>query len=95
MLSSATTAIVLGTRESPSTERWEWIGLFWGEVMPAVPDTRVGLLRHHRTMTGATIVMIAETLAIAVLAGPLYDFCLGAAQQLTDPTMYKQAVRTS
>ncbi len=25
LLSSATTAIVLGTRESPSTERWEWI----------------------------------------------------------------------
>jgi len=72
-----------------------WIGLFWGEVMPEVPASRVGLLRHHRTMAGATVLLIACTLAIAVLAGPLYDFCVGAAQQLTDPTMYIEAVRGS
>jgi len=72
-----------------------WIGLFWGEVMPEVPPQRVGVLRHHRTMTTATVVMIAGTLAIAVFAGPLYDFCIGAAEQLINPNNYIQAVRSS
>ena len=63
--------------------------------MPEVSATRVGLLRHHRTMTSAAVLMIAATLTIAVLAGPLYDFCVGAATQLTEPTMYIEAVRTS
>jgi multicomponent Na+:H+ antiporter subunit D len=72
-----------------------WIGLFWGKVMPEVPDTRVGILRHHRTMTGATVLMIVGTLAIAALAGPLYQFCIGAAEQFIDPSMYIEAVRGS
>jgi multicomponent Na+:H+ antiporter subunit D len=72
-----------------------WIGLFWGKVMPEVPDTRVGILRHHRTMTGATVLMIVGTLVIAALAGPLYQFCIGAAEQLIDPSMYIEAVRGS
>ncbi|MEX0846968.1 MAG: proton-conducting transporter membrane subunit [Ilumatobacteraceae bacterium] len=69
-----------------------WNGLFWGEVEPAVPDGHVGVLRHQRLMSVSTMAMVGCTLAIAALAGPLYSFCIGAAQQLGDPMQYVQAV---
>jgi multicomponent Na+:H+ antiporter subunit D len=72
-----------------------WIGLFWGEIMPAVPEGRVGILRHYRLMTVSTVALIAGTLAIATFGGPLYNFCIGAAEQLTNPMIYIQAVRGS
>lgn len=72
-----------------------WIGLFWGEVMPVVPTGRVGILRHYRLMTISTVTLILGTLAIAAFAGPLYEFCVGAAEQLVNPMMYIQAVRGS
>jgi multicomponent Na+:H+ antiporter subunit D len=72
-----------------------WIGLFWGEVMPVVPTGRVGILRHYRLMTVSTVTLILGTLAIAAFAGPLYEFCVGAAEQLVNPMMYIQAVRGS
>ena len=43
-------------------------------------------------MNGATVVLVALTLAIAVFAGPLYDLSLRAAEGLADPTAYTQAV---
>lgn len=72
-----------------------WTGLFWGEVRPAPPVGQVGILRHHGIMSSASISMVAATLVLAVLAGPLYDFSLSAAEQLMDPMTYIGAVRGS
>ena len=72
-----------------------WIGVFWGEVHPSLPTDRTGVLRHHRLMSTSTIVLVVATLAIAVLAGPLYDFCARAAEQIVDPSRYVEAVRGS
>lgn len=72
-----------------------WTGLFWGEVRPAPPAGQVGILRHHGIMSSASISMVAATLVLAVLAGPLYDFSLSAAEQLMDPMTYIGAVRGS
>lgn len=72
-----------------------WIGLFWGEVRPEPAPDRVGVLRHHKVMSTASVLLVGSTLAIALLAGPLYDFCAGAARQLMEPLMYIDAVRGS
>lgn len=72
-----------------------WIGLFWGEVRPEPAPGRVGILRHHKVMSTASVLLVGSTLAIALLAGPLYDFCAGAARQLMEPAMYIDAVRGS
>lgn len=72
-----------------------WIGLFWGEIMPAVPEGSVGILRNYRLMTTATVVLITGTLGVSLLAGPLYDYCMGAADQLVNPLMYVRAVMDS
>jgi multicomponent Na+:H+ antiporter subunit D len=69
-----------------------WTGVFWGEVRPEPPEGRVGVLRHHRAMTTATVVMIAGTVAIAALAGPLYHYAAKAGAQLVDPSIYVEAV---
>ncbi|MCX6519037.1 MAG: proton-conducting transporter membrane subunit [Actinobacteria bacterium] len=69
-----------------------WIGVFWGEVYPEVPAGRVGILRHHRLMSGSTIVLVLATLAIAALAGPLFDYCRAAGEQLVDASTYVRAV---
>ena len=72
-----------------------WIGLFWGEIMPPIPTERVGILRHHQLMTFSTVFLVGGTLVVALMAGPLYEFCVGAAEQLVDPMMYVNAVRGS
>jgi multicomponent Na+:H+ antiporter subunit D len=69
-----------------------WGGMFWGEVTPEVSPERIGVLRHHRVMTGATVAVVAGTLAIAVFAGPIYEFCERAAAELVDPSSYARAV---
>ena len=69
-----------------------WIGVFWGEVQPEVQHERVGILRHHRLMSASTVVLVLVTLGIAVLAGPIYEFCVAAAAQLVDPSIYIEAV---
>lgn len=72
-----------------------WMGLFWGEVRPVAPVGRVGIMRHHKIMSTTSIALVSATLAIALLAGPLYDFSVGAAEQLFDPMQYVRAVRGS
>jgi len=70
-----------------------WLGVFWGTPIaatsdgsnesPAAPDGH-GL----RLMFGATGIVVGLTLAIAVLAGPLWDMSERAAENLIDPTNY-------
>lgn len=69
-----------------------WIGLFWGEVMPAPVRDVPGVLRHHRLMTAATTFMVIAGLTVAVCAGPVYEFALDAARDIVDPAVYVRAV---
>ena len=69
-----------------------WTGLFWGDVDPKPAAGRVGILRHHRLMSMSTVLLVAVTLLIAALAGPLFDYCEAAARQLTEPARYVRAV---
>lgn len=72
-----------------------WVGAFWGEAEPARPTGDVGILRHHRSMAAATMSLVAMTVAIAVAAGPLYEFATQAAIQMLDVATYVSAVRGS
>ncbi|MCU0311413.1 MAG: Na+/H+ antiporter subunit D [Acidimicrobiales bacterium] len=71
-----------------------WNGVFWGQ--PEDPTLRMGdgttRLRTPAIMNGATIALVGLTLAIAVFAGPLYDLCQRAAEDLLDPSAYVSAV---
>ncbi len=69
-----------------------WTGLFWGDVDPEPPAGRVGVLGHHRLMTASTALLVVGTLVIALLAGPLFEYCQAAARQLADPSRYISAV---
>jgi len=72
-----------------------WVGAFWGEVLPARPTGDVGILRHQRSMAAATMMLVALTVTIAVMAGPLYEFATQAAIQMLDVATYVSAVRGS
>lgn len=68
-----------------------WNGTFWGEFETAEP--RDVLVRSgHRTMMGATLMLVTVTIAIAVFAGPIYELCEEAAADLIDPSRYISAV---
>lgn len=69
-----------------------WMGLFWGEVRPIPPADKVGIMRHHKIMSTASIALVGVTLMVAILAGPLYDYSIRAAEQLLDPMQYVKAV---
>ncbi len=71
-----------------------WNGVFWGT--PEDPTLRMSdgstQLRSPRIMNGATIALVGLTLAVAVFAGPIYDLCVRAAEDLLEPTAYVNAV---
>jgi multicomponent Na+:H+ antiporter subunit D len=72
-----------------------WTGVFWGEVEPAVPVERVGVLRHHRTMAAATWALVGVTIGVSVFGGWLFDFSMDAARDIVDPMIYVRAVMGS
>jgi multicomponent Na+:H+ antiporter subunit D len=67
-----------------------WLGAFWGEVTPsAVPAS------SHRSITimqSAAAVAVAGTLAVAILAGPLWNMSERAAAELLARTPYVSEV---
>jgi len=73
-----------------------WLGVFWGSppgdsamgasLSPA-PSTR-----GHRTMVSATTMAVGVTLAVALFAGPLWDYSERAAHELLDSTHYVSEV---
>ncbi|HXH57510.1 proton-conducting transporter membrane subunit [Iamia sp.] len=64
-----------------------WLGAFWGPKSDG--DAREGgILRRRPTMGGATAVLVAVTLTVALGAGPLYALCERAAADLTTPGHY-------
>lgn len=72
-----------------------WTGVFWGEVEPSVPTERVGILRHHRTMSAATWALVSVTIAVSVFGGWVFDFSMDAARDIVDPRIYVRAVMGS
>jgi hypothetical protein len=72
-----------------------WMAVFWGEPRPKPVEGRTAVLRTRPLMTGATMSLVGASLAVAALAGPLYDFSMSAAHVLTDPILYIAAVRGS
>jgi multicomponent Na+:H+ antiporter subunit D len=70
-----------------------WLGVFWGsppEDPP--PPLNVAHVGGHRLMLSATAVAVAGTLAIAVLAGPLWRMSERAATDLMTPAVYIEQV---
>jgi multicomponent Na+:H+ antiporter subunit D len=64
-----------------------WLGAFWGPK-PDGDARKGGILRSRPTMGGATAVLVAVTLTVALGAGPLYALCERAAADLTTPGHY-------
>jgi multicomponent Na+:H+ antiporter subunit D len=71
-----------------------WVSAFWGEP-PVGATERGGLLRGNRLMTASTAAIVVIGVMIAVVAGPLYDYALAAANQLLDVAGYVNAVRSA
>jgi len=72
-----------------------WVAAFWGDVEPADRAGSVGLLRRQPLMTAGTVAIVVASLAIAVAAGPFYEFAEKAARQALDVASYVSAVRSS
>ena len=69
-----------------------WIAVFWSPAREPVAEARLSRpgepLGGPLLMLAPTAALAALTLAIGLAAGPLYDFCLRAAQDLLDPSAY-------
>jgi multicomponent Na+:H+ antiporter subunit D len=63
-----------------------WLGAFWGEITPsAVPASS---RRSTAIMQTAAGIAVAGTIAVAVVAGPLWEMSERAATELLDRTPY-------
>jgi len=71
-----------------------WGGAFWGEVEVVSEPGDAVSLRHGGTwpMLASTTALVLGTIALAVLAGPLFALCERAAADLLDPSAYIQVV---
>ena len=73
-----------------------WIGVFWAasEDERARPDEEVALAARETPMMmlAPTVLVVAATVVLGVMAGPIYDFCERAAADLIDPTHYVSVV---
>jgi multicomponent Na+:H+ antiporter subunit D len=65
-----------------------WSGAFWGEVMPAADAQRPIPV----TMLAPVVALVVLTLAVSLLAGPLYGLTERAAADLLDRSVYVQVV---
>ena len=72
-----------------------WAGVFWGvpdEEPPLLAARGDGRLAAPALMVLPTGALVALSLAVAGLAGPVYDLCRDAARALAEPAPYIQAV---
>lgn len=75
-----------------------WGSAFWGRPSEPVPDVDVedpvvvGVRTAPRLMTGATAAVVAVSVAIPLLGGPLYALCARAAHDLLSAQPYVSAV---
>ncbi len=84
------TALVVGAGTLLSMTKI-WTAAFWGPPGPSPARSATEPLRAG-AMVGATAALLAVTLLVAVLAGPLLDLADRAAVTLVDPTPYVEAV---
>lgn len=71
-----------------------WIGVFWSPAY-AAPEGRVRQVSRMGgplLMVAPTMVLLTVGLAIAVLAGPLYELCERAAADVMNPAQYIEVV---
>jgi multicomponent Na+:H+ antiporter subunit D len=73
-----------------------WIGAFWAESADerARPDDAVRIEARNAPglMMAPTVLLVAATVVLGVMAGPVYDYTLRAAADLIDPSHYVQVV---
>ncbi len=72
-----------------------WAGVFWGDLeQPAdtLADGGPQAMRATRLMTLATVALVGLTVVIAASAEPLYRLSTRAAEDLTSPSAYVDAV---
>jgi multicomponent Na+:H+ antiporter subunit D len=70
-----------------------WIGVFWAQPDHSEGGFPSGAGRRPPVlMTAPTAVLVAMTVVLGVAAGPLYDYCLRAADDLVDPSSYVSLV---
>ena len=76
-----------------------WATAFWGrptaDPTAALAEADGGRLRAPALTSVATAGLVGVTLAVVVLAGPLFDLCQRAAESLIDPSEYVDAVLAS
>ena len=74
-----------------------WSAVFWGapdpEEAPADRRTARPLMTAPPLMAAPTMVLAALSVVIAVMAGPIHELSLRAAEGLLDPRAYLEAVR--
>ncbi len=68
-----------------------WLGVFWGPPASEINPVRVNR-RHQKTMLGATGLAVCGTLLISIMAGPLFDLCVRASEDLMGSTSYVSEV---
>jgi multicomponent Na+:H+ antiporter subunit D len=73
-----------------------WIGVFWADsaderARPA-DLVRLEARRAPLLMMAPTTMLVAATVVLGIMAGPLYDYCLRASADLLDPSGYVSAV---
>ncbi len=69
-----------------------WGKAFWPENDRGAERRRERRLRSRALLYAPMIFLTALTIAMGVLAGPVYTFSLAAAQQLMDPSQYIETV---
>jgi multicomponent Na+:H+ antiporter subunit D len=74
-----------------------WIGVFWApredeSVAVDAPDRARSRLGGPLLMVGPTALLVALSIAIGIWAGPLLDLATRAADDLSQPTAYVEAV---
>ncbi|MFZ9623311.1 MAG: proton-conducting transporter membrane subunit [Ilumatobacteraceae bacterium] len=72
-----------------------WVGAFWGEPSNDRDISQANILLASPSMSVATGMMVALSIAIAIGAGPLYEFAGDAARQVLDVGGYVVGVRGS
>jgi multicomponent Na+:H+ antiporter subunit D len=65
-----------------------WIGVFWAQPDPAEIPVAGPRPRPPGLMVAPTAILVAATVALGIAAGPLYDYCVRAADNLVDPSAY-------
>jgi multicomponent Na+:H+ antiporter subunit D len=69
-----------------------WIGVFWAQADASEVPAARGRSRPPGLMIAPTAALVVATVALGIAAGPLYDYCVRAADDLVDPSAYVSQV---